>query len=709
MLLLVFLWACGNSSDEQETKEETSMNPFFTEYDTPFGIPPFEQIKNEHFMPAFEKGIEEHKTEIDKIINSTEEPTFENTIEALEFSGSLITKVSYVFYNRNSANTSEKVQVIAKELAPIISRHYDEISLNDQLFAKVKAVYEKKEELQLNSEQKRLLEDKYKSFVRRGANLSAEDKNKLKAINEKLSTLSLQFGENVLAETNRFKMVIDNEEDLAGLPDNVIAAAAETAIAKGDSGKWVFTIQRPSLYPFLQYSEKRDLREKLLKAYVNKGDNNDSLDNKKIAAEMANLRVEKAKLLGYQSHASYVLEENMAKTPEKVYELMNKVWAGALPTAKKEVEEMQEIINKEGGNFKLQAWDWWYYAEKLRKQKYDLDEELVRPYFSVENVRDGAFMVANKVFGLNFKELNDVPLPHPDAQAYEVTEEDGSHIGILFMDFYPRESKRGGAWMSDYREQHMRDGKMVAPLVTNVLNFTKPVGDKPALISFDEVETLFHELGHGLHGLLSKCTYKSLAGTNVSRDFVELPSQIMENWASHPEVLKEYAKHYETGESIPDELIKKLSDAQYFNQGFITTEYLSAAFLDMKWHTLTEKNENIDVNAFETEALSEVNMLDEIVVRYRSTYFNHIFSGGYSSGYYSYLWSEVLDADAFEAFLENGVFDRETGMKFRKNILEKGDTDDPMTLYKNFRGAEPNTDALMKRKGFNLIEMNKNS
>jgi len=696
LVLFVAFWACNNNTENNES----GMNPFFTEYNTPFDIPAFDKIKNEHFMPAFDKGIEEQKKEIEAIVANTEEASFANTIEALDYSGKLIDKVGSVFYNLTSANTNDELQNIAKELAPKMSRHRDEILLNEELFAKVKAVFEKRESLELNVEQKQLLDKTYKKFARGGANLAKEDREDLKKINEEMSTLGLQFGENVLNETNGFKMVIDNQVDLAGLPEGVIAAAAETAISTGDSGKWVFTIQRPSLYPFLQYSEKRELREKLLKAYANKGDNNDSLDNKKLAVQLVNLRIKRAKLLGYDSHADFVLEENMAKTPENVYELMNKVWDGALPTAKKEVTEMQAIIDKEGGNFKLEAWDWWYYAEKLRKQKYDLDEETIRTYFAVENVRDGAFMVANKIFGISFKEIKDVPKPHPDAQAFKVLDEDGSHIGILFMDFYPRESKRGGAWMSEYKEQRIEDGKMVTPIITNVFNFTKPVGDKPALISFDEASTLFHELGHGLHGLLSKCTYKSLSGTNVSRDFVELPSQIMENWASHPEVMKLYAKHYETGEAIPDELIKKLTDSQYFNQGFITTEFLSAAFLDMSWHTLTETQEDLDANKFETESLNKIGMIPEIVVRYRSTYFGHIFAGGYSSGYSSYLWSEVLDKDAFEAFIENGVFNKETGMKFRKNILEKGGTEDPMELYKRFRGAEPNTDALMRGKGF---------
>jgi peptidyl-dipeptidase Dcp len=681
LTLFAALLACNS---ENAKNDETAMNPFFSDYNTPFDIAPFDKIKNEHYMPAFEKGLEEQNKEIEKIVANTEDPSFANTIEALDYSGELLNKVSSVFYNQMSANTNDELQDIAKELAPKMSRHRDEILLNEQLFARVKAVYDQKESLGLNAEQTQLLDKTYKRFARGGANLPKEDRETLKKINEELSTLSLQFGENVLEETNKFKMVIDNEADLAGLPESVIAAAAETAISTGDSGKWVFTIQRPSLYPFLQYSEKRDLREKLFKAYVNKGDNDDSLDNKKIAVKIANLRVKKAQLLGYKSHADFILEENMAKNSENVYKLMDEVWAGALPTAKKEVSEMQAIIDKEGGNFKLEAWDWWFYAEKLRKQKYDLDEEAIRPYFAVENVRDGAFMVANKVFGINFKELKDVPKPHPDAQAFEVTDADGSHIGILFMDFYPRESKNGGAWMSEYKEQRMENGKMVSPIITNVFNFTKPVGNKPALISFDEASTLFHELGHGLHGLLSKCTYKTLSGTNVSRDFVELPSQIMENWAAHPEVMKLYAKHYETGEVIPDELIKKLTDSQYFNQGFITTEFLSAAFLDMSWHTLTEVNENIDADKFETEALNKIGMIPEIVVRYRTTYFGHIFAGGYSAGYYAYLWAEVLDKDAFEAFKENGIFDSETGMKFRTNILEKGGSEDPMVLYKIF-------------------------
>lgn len=699
IMLFVALWSC-NSNSNSKNEKKTVMNPFFSEYGTPFDIPPFDKIKNEHFLPAFDKGIAEHNKEIDSIANNKAEASFENTIEALESSGTLLDKVQSVFENLMSANTNDELQEIAEQLAPKKSRHNDEILLNADLFSRVRAVYDKRESLGLNTEQMMLLDKTYKQFARGGANLNKDDKETLKKINEELSTLSLKFGKHVLAETNKFKLVIDNKDDLAGLPESIIAAAAETAKSTGDAGKWVFTIQRPSFYPFMQYSQKRELREKLFKAYINKGDNNDSLDNKKLAVKIANLRLKKAKLLGYNTHADFVLAENMAKSAKNVYALMNEVWGGALPAAKKEVAEMQKIIDREKGNFKLAAWDWWYYAEKLRKEKYDLDEEELRPYFSVNNVRDGAFMVVNKIYGLNIKEIKDVPKPHPDAQAFEVSDEDGSHIGILFMDFYPRASKRGGAWMNSYKKQHKENGKMVSPIITTVFNFTKPVGDNPALITFDEASTLFHELGHAFHGLLSNCTYRHLSGTNVSRDFVEFPSQIMENWAAQPEVMKFYAKHYKTGEAIPDELIEKISNSKFFNQGFATTEYLSAAFLDMNWHTIANVDETIDADKFEKDALDKIGMIPEIVLRYRTTYFNHIFSGGYSAGYYSYLWSEVLEKDAFEEFLKNGIFDRATGMKFRKNILEKGGTEDPMKLYISFKGAEPTPDALMRGRGF---------
>ncbi len=705
VLLALSLWSCtdktNNGSQNINDQEKTSvMNPFFKEYNTPFDIPPFDKIKNEHYLPAFKKGIEEQNEEIKKIIDNSEDANFNNTIEALELSGKLLYKVEAVFENQMSANTNDTLQAIAEELSPILSRHTDEIFLNEDLFHRIKEVYDNQKNFNLDTEQTRLLDKIYKRFVRGGALLSDDDKETLKKINEKLSTLSLKFGKNVLAETNKYKLVINNEKDLAGLPKGIIAAAAETAKATGDSGKWVFTIHRPSFYPFMQYSEKRELRKKLFQAYINKGNHNDSLDNKKIAIKIAQLRLEKARLLGYKNHADFILEENMAKNAENVYKLMYEVLEGALPAAKKEVAEMQAIINKEGGNFKLAAWDWWYYAEKVRKQKYELDEETLRPYFAVENVRDGAFMVANKLYGITIKEIKDVPKPHKDAQAFEVLDEDNSHIGILFMDFYPRESKRGGAWMNAYKSQRKENGKMISPIITTVFNFTKPVGNNPALITFDEASTLFHELGHAFHGLLSDCKYKSLSGTSTTRDYVEFPSQIMENWAAQPEVMKSYAKHYKSGDQIPDSLIAKISNSKYFNQGFATTEFLAAAFLDMAWHTLDTIRDNLNAELFEEKTMNDIGIIPEIVVRYRTTYFNHIFSGGYSAGYYSYLWSEVLEKDAFDEFVKNGILDRATGMKFRKCILERGGTDDQMKLYINFKGREATSYALLRGRGF---------
>jgi peptidyl-dipeptidase Dcp len=543
-----------------------------------------------------------------------------------------------------------------------------------------------------------LLEKYYRDFVRGGANLDKEKKARLREINQELSLLTLKFGENILKENNRFELIIENKEDLEGLPQSVIDAAAETAKERGYKGKWVFTLHKPSMIPFLTYSAKRELREKIFKAYINRGNHNDELDNKKILLKIVALRLERAKLLGYKTHAHYVLEENMAKNPENVYKLLDKIWKPALERAKKEAEELQQMIYKEGKNFKLQPWDWWYYAEKLKKEKYDFDDSVLRPYFKLENVIKGVFYVANKLYGLQFVERNDIPKYHPDVRVFEVKDADGSHIGILYTDYFPRASKRGGAWMNSFRKQSKIGGKEIHPVITNNGNFSKPVGDKPSLLSIEEVLTLFHEFGHALHGLLSNCTYPTLSGTSVPRDFVELPSQIMENWALEPEVLKVYARHYKTGEVIPQELIEKLKKAKLFNQGFATVEYLAAAYLDMDWHTLTELN-NIDPLKFEEESMKRIGLIPEIVVRYRSPYFRHIFSGGYSAGYYSYIWAEVLDADAFEAFKEKGIFDKETAQSFRKNILEKGGTEDPMILYKRFRGAEPKVEPLLKRRG----------
>ena len=677
---------------------KTEQNPFFTEWKTPFQTPPFNKIKEEHYMPAFEEGMKQQKQEIKAIVTNPEAANFKNTIEALEKSGELFTKVENVFDNLKSAHTNDSLINIAKRVAPLLSNHEDDILLNDKLFQRVKAVYQQKEELDLTSEQNKILEEYYKDFVRGGANLDEEKKAELREINEKLSVLTLQFNDNVLKEDNAFELVIEKEEGLAGLPENVIKGAAEAAKEKGLEGKWVFTLHKPSMIPFLQYSEKRDLREKIFKAYINRGNNDNEYDNKAILSKIAALRVKKASLLGYKSHADFVLEKNMAKTPEAVYNLLNQLWEPALKMAKKEAYELQSMIFEEGNNFKLEPWDWWYYAEKLKKAKYDLDEEMLRPYFKLENVIDGAFMVANKLFGITFTERKDIPKYHPDVKIFEVKEADGTHIGILYTDYFPRPSKRGGAWMNAYRKQSNINGEKVTPVICNVGNFSKPTDEKPSLLSFEEVGTLFHEFGHALHGLLSNCTYPKLSGTEVARDFVELPSQIMEIWASEPEVLQMYAKHYETGESMPNELIDKIKATSKFNQGFATVEYLAAAILDMDWHTLTDPEER-DPIAFENQSLDKIGLIPEIIVRYRSPYFRHIFSGGYSAGYYVYIWAEVLDADAFQAFKETSLFDQKTAQAFRDNILAKGGTEDPMVLYKRFRGAEPKIDALLERRG----------
>ncbi len=673
-------------------------NPFFSDYDTPFGVPPFDRIKVEHYMPAFEEGMKQHRGEIEAIAGSGNTPTFENTIEALERSGALLTNVGNVFRGLNSANTNEDMQKIAKEVAPLVSRHYDEIRFNEKLFASIKAVYRKKDKLNLSPEQQRLLEETYKHFVRGGANLGKEKKTELAGINEELSVLSLQFNENLLKENNRFELVIENEEDLAGLPDAVRTAAAEAAGRRGHEGKWVFTLHKPSMVPFIQYSERRDLREKIFKAYINRGNHGDELDNKEILSKMIALRIQKAQLLGYETHAHYVLEEYMAKEPGNVYDLLNKLWKPALKRAKQEAGALQEMIDREGGDFKLEAWDWWFYAERLKKEKYELDDEVLKPYFELENVRVGAFAVATRLYGITFEERTDVPVYHDEVRAFEVKEANGTHIGMLYTDYHPRAGKRGGAWMGSYRKQWMDGGKRITPVVANVCNFSRPAGDTPALLNFDEVNTLFHEFGHALHGLLTDCVYESLSGTAVATDFVELPSQIMENYTTEPEVLKMYARHYKTGEPIPRELVEKIRKARHFNQGFATTEYLAASILDMDWHTLTEPPK-VDPIAFENQSLGSIGLIDEIVVRYRSPYFRHIFSSGYSSGYYSYVWAEVLDADAFQAFKENGLFDRETAARFRKHILSAGGTEEPMTLYVRFRGAEPSIEPLLERRG----------
>lgn len=689
LVTLVAISSCVRQGDR---------NPFFSEYKTPFGTAPFREIRAEHYMPAFKEGMRRHKEEIKAIITNPEAPTFANTIEALEYSGKQLDKVSKVFYNINSAHTNDQLQGIAREIAPLLSKHNDDINLNDSLFQRIKAVYEQRDKLSLSIEQKTLLGNYFKDFVRSGANLPLQKKLRMREINEELSVLSLKFGENILEEDNAFELVIENEDDLAGLPDNVITSGAEAAKERGYEGKWVYTLHKSSMIPFLQYSAKRQLREKIFTAYVNRGNNNNEYDNKAIAAKIAALRAERAQLLGFPTHAHFILDKNMAKVPGNVYELLDKLWTPALKRAKAEAKDLQQMIYDEGHNYKLEPWDWWYYAEKLKKARYDLDDEILKPYFQLNNVRQGAFDLATKLYGITFHERKDIPTYHEDVKVFEVKDADGSHIGIFYTDYFVRASKRGGAWMNNYRNQYVENGQNVTPIVTNVCNFPKPVGDKPSLLSLDQVTTLFHEFGHGLHGLLSKCTYPSISGTEVPRDFVELPSQIMENWALEPEVLKTYARHYKTGETIPDELIEKIKNAGLFNQGFKTVEYLAASYLDMDWHTLTTTREQ-DVMEFEEYSLNRIGLIPEIVSRYRTPYFRHIFAGGYSAGYYSYIWAEVLDADAFQAFKETGLFDKKTAKAFRDNVLSRGGTEEPMVLYKRFRGAEPKIDALLERRG----------
>ena len=674
-------------------------NPFFKEYTTPFQTPPFNQIRNEHFLPAFEEGINLERAELDVIINNTDKPTFENTIAALEKCGKLLTKVSRVFFNLNGSNSNDELQKVAEKITPELSKLNNDIYLNETLFKKIKSINDEKDKLNLTSEELKVLDNYYSDFVRNGIGLDADKKDRLRKINEELSLSTLKFGDNLRKETNTLGLVIENKEDLAGLPDAVIQGAAALAKQNGLEVKWAFSLQRPSFTPFLQYSEKRDLREKLYKAYIKRGNNDNEFDNKELIKKIIALRNEKVNLLGYKNYAEFKLEKNMAKTPETVNKFLADLWTPALEKSKEEVADMQKLIDAEGGNFKLAGWDWWYYAEKVKKEKYALDEEMLRPYFQMENIRKGAFDVASKLYGIQFVKRDDISVYQPDVEVYEVKENDGSQIGILYTDYYPRDGKRAGAWMSYFRGQSDIDGDFITPLVVNVGNFSKPTEGKPALLSFDEVNTLFHEFGHGLNGLFGKSVYPGAKRSPV--DFVELPSQIMENWASHPEVLKMYAKHYQTGEPIPDELIQKIINSQYFNKGFETVEYLAASILDMDWHMLNDVSD-IDPVKFEEEKLNTIGLIPEIASRYQSTNFNHIFGGdGYSAGYYGYMWSGVLDSDAFGAFLENGLFDKNTAESFRRNILEKSGSDDPMDLYVKFRGREPKPDALIQKLGFN--------
>jgi peptidyl-dipeptidase Dcp len=673
-----------------------SLNPFFSEWKAPFGVPPFDRIGTEHFLPAIQDGIAEHNREVQAIAKSAAPPTFENTVEALDASGRLLEKVTAVFSNLTSAETSDALQAIQKQVAPMLAAHRDDIRLDPALFARVKAVRDARATLALEPDQKKLLEDTWKDFVRGGALLPKEGQERLRAINAELAGLSVTFGDNLLKETNAYKLVIDKKEDLAGLPDRVVAGGAAAAKKAGLEGKWLFTLQAPSLWPFLQAADDRERRRQIFTAYVTRGSHGDASDNKATLARIAALRAERAQLLGYKTHADYVLDENMAKTPARVYEFLERLWAPAKAVAAREAADLQAAIRADGKDFALEPWDWSHYAEKVRQARFDLDEQALRPYFPLDRVREGAFWVANRLYGITFAELPGLPAYNPEVKAFEVKDADGSHLAVLYLDYHPRPGKRGGAWSSRYRGTWVEKGVSIRPVVVNVCNFSRPAGDSPALLSIEEVETLFHEFGHGLNSILSKVRYRGLA--SPPRDFVELPSQIMENWATEPEVLQHYARHWKTGEVIPTDLVDKIKKSRQFNQGFATVEYLAASLLDMDWHTVSETKEK-DATAFEKAAMERIGMPPQIVPRYRSPYFQHIFAGGYSSGYYSYIWAEVLDADAFQAFKEKGLFDPATARSFRTNVLERGGSEDAMTLYVRFRGREPSVEPLLARRG----------
>lgn len=691
-LVLTLATCCVMCACEQK-KAET--NPFFADFQTEYGAPDFDKIKMEHYEPAFLKGIEEQNAEIKAIVANPEAPTFENTIVALDNSGAILARVSGVFFALTEADTNDSLKVLHEKIAPILSEHGDNIYLNQDLYERVAAVHnqEKEGKITLTTEQHYLLDKYYKAFMRSGAGLDAEKQARLREINKELSTLGIAFDNHVLNENNAYQLVIENEADLAGLPEWVKLGAAEEAKAAGKEGKWLFTLQNSSRLPFLQYADNRELRKNIYEAYINRGNHGDANDNKEILKKIITLRLEKAKLMGFDCYSNFVLDENMAKNSQTVMDFLNNLWGYSIKNAKAEAAELQRIMDKEGKGEKLAAWDWWYYAEKLRQEKYNLNEDEIKPYFSLEDVRSGLYYVANKLYGITLTAVTNVPVYEPDVKVYEVKDADGSYLGLFYADYFPRAGKNGGAWMSNFREQVGQ----VRPLIYNVASFTKPAGDMPSLLTLDEVETMFHEFGHALHGMLTKCNYKGVSGTAVAQDFVELPSQIMEHWAVEPEVLKVYAKHYKTREVISDELIAKIQNQGTFNQGFMTTELLAAALLDMELHNLTN-TDNLDVVAFEKETMDKLGLIAEIAPRYRVTYFSHII-GGYAAGYYSYLWAEVLDTDAFEAFKEHGLFDKNTAASFRKNILEKGGTDDPMTLYRAFRGADPSLEPLLKNRG----------
>ncbi len=698
---LLLLSACNTQHSSSTITDSQTLddmnNPLLQSWDTPFATPPFDLISSSHYQPAIEAAMMEHEQEINNIVENPDLPTFENTIVALETSGESLKRVSSVFNAVEAANTDDVIKKASQSIRPQLAAHLDNINMNKDLFDRVHQVYQQINSLTLSSEDLKLLDETYKSFIRSGVNLEGAKQAKLRSINQRLATLSQNFDNNLLDETNAFDLHVTERKDLGQMPQNFITAAEEEARKRGHDSGWSFTLQRPSFYPFLDYSPNRNLRDKIFQAYAHRGNNNNASDNKTILEEIVKLRTERAHLLGYQTHADYVLEETMAENADNVYKLLDQVWKPALSTAIKDRILLAEAMRADGIEQPFRASDWRYYVRKIREQKYNFDEDQTRPYFEANAVRDGAFMLAEKLFGLSFVERKDISTWHDDQQVFEVFDESNQHLGILYTDFYARATKRGGAWMNELRSQS-NVNSFVTPVVTNNFNFPAPTGDSPSLLSFTQAQTVFHEFGHALHGLLSKVKYASLSGTNVPRDFVEFPSQVMENWMSEPEILKLYAKHYQTGEVIPAEMVAKMNQANGFNEGFRTVEYMAAAYLDMDWHSLKDTMPR-KTEEFEKSAMDRIGLIDAIIPRYRSTYFAHI-TGGYSAGYYSYLWSEILDADAYRAFKKTGdVLNPQLAQRFRM-MLSSGGTKSGMDLYKGFKGSEPNIEALLMRKGF---------
>lgn len=687
IILMVFMVSCT----------EKKINPFFEKSSAPFSAVEFDKIESVHYKEAFLEGFRQHKEQIDSIASDSMPTTFENTIEALEASGELLSRVSGVFFNLNETDADSVMKQTEREITPLFTEHNAYMTMNKRLFEKIVFLHDNKKNIGLTREQDMTLDKYFRTFVNGGALLDTDEKKRFVEINTQLGLLTIKFADNVLAETNKFKLHITDKTQLKGLPEPVLEAAGEIASREGLEG-WVFTTQKPLWIPFLQFVESRELRECMYKAYYNRGNNGDEYDNNEIIKNILELRLEKARLLGYDNFADYQLNDKMAKTPQAANDLLMAIWKEALPQAKREAADLQAIIDKENGGYKLEAWDWWFYSEKVRRDRFSFDDNELKPYFTLENVRNGAFMVANKLFGVSFNKLNDVPVYNPGVEVYECVDEDGTHLALFYVDCFTRETKRQGAWMNNIVEQKRLKGVEIRPSIVNICNFQEPLGETPCLLSLDDTKTVFHEFGHALHGMLTQTNYPSISGTNVARDFVELCSQVMEHWAIEPEVLKKYAFHYKTGEPIPDHLIEKMNHAGNFNTGFETVELVAAAMLDMELHMLDDYSD-FNPEEFENNLAKKIGMIDQIEYRYKSTIFSHIFNNGYSAGYYSYLWAEVLDADAFSLFRENGIFDVQTGRSFRQNILEKGGSEEPMVLYKQFRGAEPNPDALLISRG----------